>query len=165
MSFEKGYESYINEPMYTGNYGTDIRGLSRRPHIIIGRYCSIGKNFQCVSTHHDYKAISTHPLFCSQFSRGDILIGNDVWIGMNVTIMDNVKIGDGAVVAASAIVTKDVPPYAIVGGNPAKIIKYRFDSATIERLIKSQWWLLDKEELFSRGIKDKSLEDFLATFE
>jgi hypothetical protein len=70
-------------------------------------------------------------------------IGNDVWIGDRVVIMSGVKIGDGAIVAAGAVVTKDVPPYAIVGGVPARVIKYRFDEKTIHRLLDLQWWRYD----------------------
>lgn len=76
-----------------------------------------------------------------------ITIGNDVWIGMHCIIMDGVAIGDGAVVAAGAVVTKDVPPFAVVGGVPAKVLKYRFTDDVIERLQEIQWWNLPDEEI------------------
>lgn len=76
-----------------------------------------------------------------------ITIGNDVWIGRHCTIMNGVTIGDGAIVATGAIVTKDVPPYAIVGGMPAKVIKYRFPQEMIDRLLEIQWWNLPDEEI------------------
>ena len=79
--------------------------------------------------------------------KGQILIGNDVWIGSGVTILGGVRIGDGAVIAAGAVVVKDVPPYAIVGGNPTKIIKYRFPKETIERLRRIAWWDWDGERI------------------
>jgi acetyltransferase-like isoleucine patch superfamily enzyme len=128
MSLVIGYKSYINEPYYSGGYDARIKNTDIKPDLIIGRYCSIGKNLQFVLSHHDYKHTSTHPLFSKQFSRGHIIIGNDVWIGLNVIMLDGVTIGDGAVIGAGAVVTKDIPPYAIVAGNPAKIIKYRFPS-------------------------------------
>lgn len=71
------------------------------------------------------------------------IIGNDVWLGANSLVLKGVKIGDGAVIGAGAVVTKDVPPYAIVGGNPAKVIKMRFDDETIGKLMQLQWWNLD----------------------
>ena len=74
-----------------------------------------------------------------------IEIGNDVWIGSRATILEGVNIGDGVVVAAGAVVTKDVPPYAIVGGVPARIIRYRFDEETIQNLLKMKWWEKDQE--------------------
>lgn len=82
--------------------------------------------------------------------KGQILIGNDVWIGDGVTILGGVRIGDGAVVAAEAVVTKDVPPYAIVGGNPARVIKYRFSKDVIEKLEKIAWWNWSSQELADR---------------
>jgi virginiamycin A acetyltransferase len=82
--------------------------------------------------------------------KGQILVGNDVWIGDNVIMLGGVRIGDDAVVAAGAVVTKDVPPYAVVGGNPAKVIKYRFDKETIESLKRIAWWDWSSEELISR---------------
>jgi acetyltransferase-like isoleucine patch superfamily enzyme len=71
---------------------------------------------------------------------GTVTIGNDVWLGANVIVLDNITIADGAIVAANSVVTKDVPPYAIVGGTPAKLIKYRFDEADIAFLLEYQWW-------------------------
>ena len=73
-------------------------------------------------------------------TNGDVVIGNDVWVGYGATILSGVTIGDGAVIAACSVVTKDVAPYAIVGGNPARQIRKRFDEATIEKLLRSQWW-------------------------
>ena len=126
----------------------------------IGKFCSIGRNLDVVFSQHPlYNCISTHPVFFSIinypfsyvsrdkhffyrfYEKGvTVKIGNDVWVGDNVTIMGGVSIGDGAVLAANSVITKDVPPYAIVGGNPAKLIKYRFESELIEVLMRLQWW-------------------------
>lgn len=130
----------------------------------IGRYCSIGKNCEIGAGNHPLNWLSTSPVqygigiqfpsqkgACKQFSTGEIgsptLIGNDVWIGSLCLIKRGVQIGDGAVVAGGAVVVKDVPPYAIVGGVPAKIIRYRFDKKTIKTLLELKWWELDAEEL------------------
>lgn len=80
-------------------------------------------------------------------NKGDIVIGNDVWIGYEAVIMSGVKIGNGAIIGTRAVVTKDVPPYTIVGGIPAKIIRRRFDDATIERLEALHWWDWDYEKI------------------
>ena len=80
-------------------------------------------------------------------NRGDTVVGNDVWIGQNATILPGVHIGDGAVIGANAVVAKDVPPYAVVVGNPAVIKKYRFDQETIDLLLKLKWWDKDIEEI------------------
>ena len=92
-----------------------------------------------------------------------IHIGNDVWIGARSIIMDGVSIGDGAIVAAGSVVTKDVPPYAVVGGSPAKIIKYKFSQDIIDRLEEIQWWNLPDEEITKVvdlfHVKNPSLEE------
>lgn len=125
-------------------------------HLYIGNFCSIGPRVTFIlNSEHRIDTISTYPfkVLCTQteahesFSKGDIIVGDDVWIGYGVTIMSNVKIGQGAIIAAGAVVTKDVPPYAIVGGVPAKIIKYKFDKETIDELMKIDYSILKKEDI------------------
>ena len=120
----------------------------------IGKFCSIGPNFCCGLGIHPINGISTSPMFYSTAKQNGITlckedkiketarthIGNDVFIGANVTVLDGVTIGDGAIIGAGAVVTKDIPPYAIAVGVPAEIKKYRFDVATIERLLQRKWW-------------------------
>lgn len=123
--------------------------------LIIGKFCSIacGAKFIFNSANHTLKSLSTYPfpIFRDEWSagmkvtdawdnKGDIVIGNDVWIGYEAVIMAGVKVGDGAIIGTRALVTKDVPPYAIVGGVPARVIRHRFDTHTIERLLKLKWW-------------------------
>ena len=142
------------------------------PTVEIGKFCSIGANCTFILAHHNPYLVSTTPsprysLFSHQqgnlsgFARGDIIIENDVWIGANVTILDNVRISSGAIIAAGAIITKDVPPYSIVGGNPGKIIKYRFNEEQIKALLQIRWWDredIDKEtDIFSNDIQSAEL--------
>jgi chloramphenicol O-acetyltransferase type B len=116
----------------------------------IGDYCSIaGEVGIFLGGEHHPEWVSTYPFGAlwrehdhpeQPRSRGDVRIGNDVWIGRGATIMSGVTIGDGAVIGARALVVKDVPPYGIVGGNPAKLIRYRFEPEIVERLIAICWW-------------------------
>lgn len=115
--------------------------------LIIGNYCSIAPEVVFMTDgEHSYKNISTYPFATRYFnksidtlSKGDIIIGDDVWIGYGALIMSGVNIGQGAVIAAGAVVTKDVPPYAIVGGVPANVIKYRFDKNIIDELLRADY--------------------------
>jgi acetyltransferase-like isoleucine patch superfamily enzyme len=132
----------------------------------IGSFCSIGPNVSLGGLGwHPTDRLSTHPAFySSRLQAGTTFVsdnnkldqetelqhtkvGNDVWIGAGCIVLDGVTIGDGAIIAAGAVVTKDVPPYAIVGGVPAKIIRYRFDISTINALLKWRWWELSHREL------------------
>jgi len=125
----------------------------------IGKYCSIADGVAIGTSFHPSDRLSTHPFTYfrdEEHQFGEIVppaekivpfqttkpikIGNDVWIGRSAIIMDGVHIGDGAIIGAGAVVTKDVPPYAIVGGVPARLIRYRFDEKTIKRLLAARWW-------------------------
>lgn len=117
-----------------------------KPKVIIGKYCSIAIHSLFILAHHRSDWVTTSPgPPLSAISRGDIVIGNDVWIGAQCIIMDGLTIGDGAIVAAGAVVTKSVPPYAIVGGNPAKVIRYRFSQDQISKLLQVKWWDFEQE--------------------
>ncbi|KPB00561.1 CatB-related O-acetyltransferase [Ahrensia marina] len=124
--------------------------------LIIGKFCAIatGTQFIMNGANHAMNGFSTYPFnifgngweqgfdpkVWTEASRGGTVIGNDVWIGMDCTIMPGVKIGDGAIIASKSVVTRDIAPYSIAGGNPAKIIKQRFDDKTIETLVDIAWW-------------------------
>jgi len=97
----------------------------------------------------------------SSYSKGDIIIKHDVWIGANCTILDEITIGNGAVIGAGSVVTKDVPAYAIVGGNPAKIIKYRFSPEIIREIEATQFWELDMSEIDKFNIHTKNIRELL----
>ncbi len=135
----------------------------------IGKFCQIayGVKFFLSDSNHQMSGFSTYPFFvfgkhaegCPEWQnypldlpeKGDTVIGNDVWLGHECAILPGVKVGDGAIIGAKAVVTKDVPPYAIVGGNPAKIIRMRFSDDVIARLLALRWWDWDFEKI-SRNI-------------
>lgn len=117
----------------------------------IGKFCSIGQNVQILLGEHHTEWISTYPLRIylnlkgkwrdgHPMTRGDVEIGNDVWIGANVTILSGIIVGDGAVIGANSLVTKNIEPYAIYAGNPAKFIRKRFSEEEIKSLLKIRWW-------------------------
>jgi acetyltransferase-like isoleucine patch superfamily enzyme len=134
---------------------TDFSPLDTK--LKIGSYCSISPGVRfLLGGEHQIDSISTYPFKVKCFgyeyeagSKGDIVIGDDVWIGTNAIICSGIKIGQGAIVAAGTVVTKDVPPYAVVGGNPAKVIKYRFDQCVITKLLS-----IDLIKLFDDFEKD-----------
>jgi len=126
----------------------------------IGKYCSISHGVKIGMGPHPLNYISTSPaiyyknrgfihkdIYNEYDDKGYTIIGNDVLIGANAIILAGIKVGDGAVIGAGSIVTKDIPPYAIVAGNPAKVIKYRFDESTIKKLLKLKWWDFDRDIL------------------
>jgi virginiamycin A acetyltransferase len=124
--------------------------------LIIGRYCALatGVRFIMAGANHPTAGVSTFPfaifggawaeqtldLVQAVPSRGDTIVGNDVWIGYEAVIMPGVRIGDGAIVAAEAVVTRDVPPYGVVAGNPARLVRTRFDQTDVDRLLRAAWW-------------------------
>lgn len=150
------YNDFVADPLLFEKNNVLYHYPIHREKLIIGKYCSIacGTKFLFNCANHTLKSLSTYtfPLFYEEWgleksdvaaawdNKGDILIGNDVWIGYEAVIMAGVNIGDGAIIAARAVVTKDVPPYTIVGGTPAKEIRKRFDAATIQRLLTLKWW-------------------------
>jgi virginiamycin A acetyltransferase len=130
--------------------------------LIIGKFCQIahGTTFITSSANHQYDGFSSYPfaVFGQEWSKSyipcygefkDTIIGNDVWIGYNATIMPGVTIGSGVIIGSCAVVTRDIPDYCIAAGNPAKIIRQRFNDATIAKLMEIQWWDWSDEIIFS----------------
>jgi len=145
----------MNIGRYTyGAQGIKVKSWGEDATLTIGSFCSIAGDVQVfLGGNHRVDWITTFPFghihhqHFNTFSgeghpstNGNVVVGNDVWIGDGATILSGVSIGDGAVIAAKSVVTKDVPPYAIVGGNPAKLIRYRFDNSTITQLQDLAWW-------------------------
>ncbi|WP_244169974.1 MULTISPECIES: CatB-related O-acetyltransferase [Listeria] len=151
------YDVHVGKGVKLGDYSYVNKGA-----IIasgeIGKYCSIGAYSFIGLDEHPLDHFSTSPF---TYQKGDLfgtnqpwnsfsappIIGHDVWIGSTAVVLQGVKVGTGAVVGAGAIVTKDVPPYAIVGGNPAKIIRYRFPEVTRGKLLEQEWWNVPPEEM------------------
>ena len=161
ITFRKGiYGSYgrgnefktrirLDEDTVIGNYNY-IGNNVVFTKATVGSYCSIADNVVIGPGDHDYTNISTRSVVLdsdarSHFTDKPVSIGSDVWIGVNAVILRGVTIGNGAVIASGAVVSKDVPDFAIVGGVPAKIIKYRFSEYKIQKITDSRWWTKDIE--------------------
>ena len=150
------YNDFVNDPQEFEKNNVLYHYPINHDKLKIGKFCSIacGAKFLFNSANHTVKSLSTYPfpIFFEEWgldvrdittawdNKGDIVIGNDVWIGYEAVIMSGVTIGDGAIIGTRAVVTKDVPPYTIVGGVPAKQIRKRFPEKTISELLKLKWW-------------------------
>ena len=157
------YNDFVANPLLFEKNNVLYHYPILREKLIIGKFCSIacGTKFLFNCANHTLKSLSTYtfPLFYEEWeleksnittawdNKGDIVIGNDVWIGYEAVIMAGVHIGDGAIIAARAVVTKDVPPYTIVGGTPAKEIRKRFDAEVIQQLLMLKWWDWSTDEI------------------
>jgi chloramphenicol O-acetyltransferase type B len=144
--------------------------------VTIGAFCSIAKGVRmhrriqhpCID-HPELVATgygrSAPPDYPECTMRSPITIGNDVWVGRDATLLGGITVGDGAIIGAYAVVASDVPPYAVVVGNPARIIRYRFDPDTIARLLALRWWDWDDEVIRERGAELRDVYTLLATWD
>jgi acetyltransferase-like isoleucine patch superfamily enzyme len=150
-----------------------------RAKLIGGNFCSLAPNINIwLGGNHNSKWVTTYPFGAVNydtfnsfntlehghpFTKGDVIIGNDVWISQNVTIMSGVTIGDGAIIANNSHIIKNVEPYSIVGGNPGKIIKYRFTQEQIKKLLEIKWWFWDDEKInmFLPLLCSENIDDFI----
>jgi virginiamycin A acetyltransferase len=173
LPYMRNFDRYTKYSVGKYTYGAPIvKDWHQGTTLKIGNFCSIAENVTILlGGNHPIDWVSSFPFgaifeeFKGRYyehpetmSKGDVIIGNDVWIGINATILSGVTIGDGAIIAANAVVTKNVEPYAIVGGNPAKILKKRFSDESISKLLAIKWWNweIDKiEENLDLIVSDK----------
>jgi len=157
------YNDFVNDPRDFEKNNVLYHYPINHDKLVIGKFCSIacGAKFIFNCANHTLKSLSTYtfPLFFEEWdlpksevatawdNKGDIIIGNDVWIGYDAIIMAGVNIGDGAIIGARAVVTKDVEPYSIVGGVPAKEIRKRFAPNVVAKLLKLEWWNWPSEKI------------------
>ena len=157
------YNDFVHDPIDFEKNNVLYHYPVNKDKLKIGKFCSVacGAKFLFTSANHTMKSLSTYPfpIFFEEWgldgkdisnawdNRGDIVIGIDVWIGYEAVILSGVTIGDGAIIGTRAVVTKDVPPYTIVGGVPAKPIRKRFDDETIKKLEEVRWWNWDDEKI------------------
>ena len=171
------YNDFVHDPREFLKNNVLYHYPINKDRLIIGKFCSIacGAKFLFNSANHKMASLSTYtfPLFFEEWGlekenvaqawdqKGDIIIGNDVWIGYEAVVLSGVTIGDGAVIGCRAVVTKDIPPYTIVGGVPAKPIRKRFDEETIKELQKIKWWDWPEEKIAGKipAIQAGNLEE------
>jgi acetyltransferase-like isoleucine patch superfamily enzyme len=154
-----------------------IHWPNKDAQLIVGKFCSIASNVNIyLGGNHRTDWVTTYPfghIFMDKFNKfngvghpatkGHVIIGNDVWIGSNVTIMSGVSIGDGCVIANNSHVVKNAEPYSIIGGNPAKLIKYRFTKEQIDQLLKIKWWdwTDSKINFFTPMLCNENIDEFI----
>ena len=157
------YDDFVNDPRDFQRNNVLYHYPINRERLVIGKFCSIacGAKFLFNSANHTLRSLSTYifPVLFEEWgldvaripeawdNRGDIVIGNDVWIGYDAVVLAGVTVGDGAIIAAWAVVTKDVPPYTIVGGVPARPIRRRFSDSEIDQLLELKWWDWPEEKI------------------
>ncbi len=157
------YNDFVHDPREFQFNNVLYHYYINKDRLVIGKFCSIacGAKFIFTSANHALGSLSTYPfpVFYDEWAldavnvtdawdnKGDIVVGNDVWIGYEAVILSGVTIGDGAIIGARAVVTKDVPPYTIVAGVPARTIRKRFDEETIARLEQLRWWDWPEDEI------------------
>ena len=157
------YNDFVSDPMQFEKNNVLYHYPVNHDKLMIGKFCSIacGAKFLFTSANHTMKSLSTYPfpIFFEEWgldiknvasawdNKGDIVVGSDVWIGYEAVILSGVHIGDGAIIGARAVVTRDVSPYTVVGGVPAKEIKKRFDEETIRKLQQIEWWNWPNENI------------------
>lgn len=157
------YNDFVHDPVDFQKNNVLYHYPINHDRLVIGKYCSIacGAKFLFNSANHSLSSLSTYPfpIFFEEWglpvaqitrawdNKGDIVIGNDVWIGYEAVLLAGVTVGDGAIIGARAVVTKDVPPYTIVGGVPAKPIRKRFSDETIAQLLETRWWDWPRERI------------------
>ena len=157
------YNDFVRDPVEFERNNVLYHYPVNGDRLVIGKYCSIacGAKFLLNSANHTLRSLSTYPfpIFYEAWgtpvsevssawdNRGDIVIGNDVWIGYEAVILSGVHIGDGAIIGARAVVTRDVEPYTIMGGVPARPIRKRYDEETIQRLLALRWWDVPPEQM------------------
>jgi acetyltransferase-like isoleucine patch superfamily enzyme len=163
-----------------GTYGNEhirIHSWGEGSKFVVGNFCSIAANVNIyLGGNHRTDWVTTYPFghihhqTFNKFdgvghpaTKGDVVIGNDVWIGSNTTIMSGVSIGDGAVVANNSHVVKNVEPYSLVGGNPAKLIKYRFTPEQIEKLLEIKWWFWEDSKIneYTPLLCNQNIDEFI----
>jgi acetyltransferase-like isoleucine patch superfamily enzyme len=161
-----------------GTYGkAGIRTWGEGKQLVVGNFCSIADNVVVyLGGNHRVDRVTTYPFghihkeIYNKFdgsghpaSRGDVIIGNDVWIGANVTIMSGITIGDGAVIANNSHIVKNVEPYSLVGGNPGKLIKYRFTPEQIDKLLEIKWWFWEDSKIneYTPLLCNENIDEFI----